>query len=349
VDTRFKPDFSVTSAASPTIREVAERAGVSVATVSRVMNLSGPVSDKTRQSVNRAIRESGFRPNSIGRQLKTARTHTIGVLVPSLRNPIFADAVAGVELAAKQRGFGVLLASSDYDAEKETSAIETFLRNRVEGLVLTVADEENSEALDNLSATQVPFVLMFNPVKRKRFSTVSIDNREAATELVQSLIKLGHQRIAMISGKGTESDRSKERQAGYMDALRSGGIGWSQLTEVGFGNSDPESLIKVSYNAHDAPTAYFCSTDVLALSMIRALTSINKRIPEDISVVGFDGISIGHWAIPSLATAVQPAEQMGEWAAQHLVGRIDNDEPATNLVLPYTIRHGESIAPPTKR
>lgn len=339
----------MTSATTPTIREVAQRAGVSVATVSRVVNLSGPVSDKTRHSVNQAIRESGFRPNSIGRQLKTARTHTIGVLVPSLRNPIFADAVAGIELDAKQRGFSVLLASSGYDSEKEVSAIETFLRNRVEGLVLTVADEESSEALNILSATQVPFVLMFNPVKQTRFSTVSIDNRQAATELVQTLLDLGHQRIAMISGKGTESDRSKERQAGYMDALRGGGIVWSRITEVGFENSDPESLIKASYDDHDTPTAYFCSTDVLALSMIRALASIKKSVPEDVSVVGFDGISIGQWAIPSLATAVQPAEQMGEWAARHLAGRINNDEPATNLVLPYTIRHGESLAPPTRQ
>lgn len=318
-----------------------------MATVSRVVNHSGPVSDETRQSVDRAIRESGFRPNSIGRQLKTARSHTIGVLVPSLRNPIFADAVAGVELAAKQRGFSVLLASSDYDAAKEVSAVETFLRNRVEGLVLTVADEENSEAIDNLLATQVPFVLMFNPVKKTNFSTVSIDNREAAAELVQTLLGLGHQRIAMISGKGTESDRSKERQAGYKDALKANGISYSRITEVGFESSDPQSLIKASYNDHDAPTAYFCSTDVLALSMIRALSSINKRVPQDVSVVGFDGISIGQWAIPSLATAVQPAEQMGEWAAQHLAGRIDNDEPVTNLVLPYAIRQGESLAPPT--
>lgn len=308
------------------------------------MNHSGPVSIQARRNIDQAIAESGFRPNSIGRQLKTARTHTLGVLVPSLKNPIFADAVAGVERAAKQCGYSVLLASSGYDMDREVAAVETFLRNQVEGLVLTVSDEDNSEALNRLSSSRVPFVLMFNPGKQTGYSTVSIDNRLAAREIVDVLLDHGHQRIGMISGKGSESDRSKERQAGYQDALQARGIMPRPITEVGFENPDPQSLIRVIYAAQDSPTAWFCSTDVLALSTIRALAEINKRVPDDVSVAGFDGISIGQWAIPSLTTAVQPAEDMGEWAARHLTGRIDDDEPVTNLVLPHRIRSGESLA-----
>ena len=330
----------------PTIKEVARQAGVSVATVSRAMNQSGPVSSQTRAIIDKVINESGFRPNSIGRQLKIARTHTIGVLVPSLKNPIFADAVNGIESAAEQKGYNVLLASSGYSARKERAAVETFLRSRVDGLVLTVADEANSQALETISKTKVPFVLMFNPVKESSYSTISIDNRKASFELVCGLLELGHKRIAMIAGKFSESDRSIERQAGYRDALRQHNVKNVSITEVGFENQDIGEQIKTLQQAQNPPTAYFCSTDVIAIATIRALNQIGKNVPTDVSVVGFDGISIGEWLSPSLATAVQPAEQMGEWAMQHLIDRIDFDEPVTNLVLPYQLRHGESLSSP---
>ena len=184
----------------PTIREVARRAGVSVATVSRVMNRRGSVSEQTRHTVGEAIRETGFRPNVIGRGLKTARSGTLGVLVPSLRNPIFADAVQGVERAAEAGGYRVLLASSNYLPEKEVAAIDVLLCNRVEGLVLTVADESASRALEFLDRSNVPFVLVFNPARIANHSIVTIDNHGAARDIVSRLVAMGHRRIAMIAG-----------------------------------------------------------------------------------------------------------------------------------------------------
>ncbi len=329
-----------------TIREVALRAGVSTATVSRTLNRSGPVSIETREAVDRVIRESGFRPNHIGRQLKTARTSTIGVLVPSLRNPIFADAVAGMEQVAGQKGYNVLLASSAYQAEREVSVVETFLRSRVEGMALTVADETRSPALESLMSTGLPFVLMFNPVKRSSYSTVSIDNRLAAFQLVDGLVRLGHRRIAMVAGWFSESDRSVERQIGYEEALDAHGLEPAAILEVGFENPDLGARVARLQGGPRAPTAYFCSTDILAISVIRALTGIGKRVPTDVSVAGFDGIAIGSQLTPSLSTAVQPAEEMGRWAARHLMERIERDEAVTNLVLPHSIRPGESWGPP---
>ena len=327
---------------APTIKDVAMRAGVSVATVSRAMNKSGPVSAAAKEVIEKVINDSGFRLNSIGRQLKTARTHTIGVLVPSLKNPIFADAVVGIQRTAERNGYNVLLASSAYSADKEVSAVETFLSSRVEGLILTVADEESSQALKRLSATQLPFVLMFNPCKQNNYSTVSIDNRKAAYELVDALVKLGHRQIVMIAGRSSESDRSVERQAGFEDALQRHGIDHVEIVEVGFENPELTDQIEKLVNKPNPPTAYFCSTDVLAIATIRALTQVGKNIPRDVSVVGFDGIAIGEWLTPSLATAIQPAEEMGKQATQHLIGRIDRNEPVTSLVLPHRIRPGES-------
>jgi len=330
-----------------TIREVAKIAGVSIATVSRAVNESGPVSSETRAAINRAIKQSGFRPNNIGRQLKTARTETIGVLVPSLKNPIFADAVNGLEQAAGRQGYTVLLVASGYRAEKELSAIETCLRSRVEGMVLTVADENNSRALEVLNSAGIPYVLMFNPAKRRDVSSISIDNRGAAYDLVSSLIELGHERIAMIAGRRSESDRSAERQAGYESALRDHGLSHAHATvvEVGFENPDLASRIADLEQRPGAPTAYFCSTDMLAMAVIRALTTLGRRVPDDVSVVGFDGIAIGAYLAPSLCTVVQPAETMGLWAASHLLARISNDEAITHQILPHRIRPGESRGP----
>ena len=334
-----------------TIKQVAQQAGVSVATVSRAMNDSGPVSAAARQAINKVVVASGFRLNGIGRQLKTARSHTLGVLVPSLKNPIFADAVTGIERAAERLGYRVLLASSAYNADKEVSAVDTFLTSRVEGLVLTVSDEERSAALALLGSTQVPFVLMFNPCKKTSYSTVSIDNRKAADELICELIALGHQHIVMIVGKLSESDRSVERRAGYEDALARHGIRSGHVIEVGFENPDLHRSIGELCQQASAPTAYFCSTDLLAISAMRTLTQFGIKVPDDVSVVGFDGIAIGECLSPSLTTAVQPAEAMGEWAANHLIARIDKGEAVANQLLAHHIRRGESwgIASPVSK
>ncbi|KAA3628511.1 MAG: LacI family DNA-binding transcriptional regulator [Proteobacteria bacterium] len=327
---------------SLTIREVAQIAGVSIATVSRAVNRSGPVSREARDAINRAIEQSGFRPNNIGRQLKTARTHTIGVLVPSLKNPIFADALTGLEDTAGKAGYNVLLAASGYCAEKEVSAVETFLRSRVEGMVLTVADETRSRALDILGTSGIPYVLLFNPAGRVDVSSVSVDNRLAAYQLVESLIGLGHERITMIAGRLSESDRSVERQAGYLRALNNHGLPEGDIVEVGFENPDLASRVAELEQRRHPPSAYFCSTDMLAIAMIRALSALGKRVPDDASVVGFDGIAIGEHLTPSLATAVQPAEAMGDWAARHLLARIVSGESIVHQVFPHRIRSGES-------
>lgn len=330
----------------PTIREVASRAGVSVATVSRVMNGRGSVSERTRLTVDEAIRETGFRPNVIGRGLKTARSGTLGVLVPSLRNPIFADAVQGIEHAAEAGGYRILLTSSNYVPEKEVAAIDVLLCNRVEGLVLTVADESTSRALEFLGRAHVPFVLVFNPAGTASHSIVTIDNYAAAREIVSRLMQMGHRRVAMIAGDPQASDRSNQRRAGYEQALVDGGLRPGPVIEVGFDSRDLARHCRFLLSCDPAPTALFCSTDMLAIVAIRGFTALGLKVPDDISVAGFDGIEIGQCMSPSLATVVQPAEDMGMRAVEHLLERLNAGAPATNLTLPYRLRHGESWAEP---
>ena len=330
----------------PTIREVARRAGVSVATVSRVVNGRGSVSERRRQAVGEAIRETGFRPNIMGRGLKTARSGTLGVLVPSLQNPIFADVVQGIERAAEAGGYRILLTSSNYLPEKEVAAIDMLLCNRVEGLVLTVADESASQALDFLDRSHVPFVLVFNPARTTNHSIVTIDNFAAARDIVSRLVQMGHRRVAMIAGDSQVSDRSNLRRAGYEQALVDGGLRPGPIIEVDFDRRHLVPQCRFLLSCDPAPTALFCSTDMLAIATIRGFAVLGLRVPNDISVAGFDGIEVGQCMSPSLATVVQPAEDMGMHAVEHLLERLNAGAPAKNMTLPYRLRHGESWAEP---
>jgi DNA-binding LacI/PurR family transcriptional regulator len=332
--------------ASPNIRDVAARAGVSISTVSRVLNRSGPASTRARDAVLRAVSETGFRPNSIGRQLKTAKSRTIGVLVPSLKNPIFADAVQGIEHAAEREGYSILLTSSNYAPEKEVEAVDALLSNRVEGLIVTVADEARSPALDLLRREGVPFVLVFNPALDPGPSAITIDNQAAARAIVEQLIAFGHRRIAMIAGRFKASDRSELRRAGYEQALRDHGIDPGPVIEVGFDTLDLSGHCAELCAGDQPPTAVFCSTDMLAIAAIRSLTTLGLCVPDDVSVAGFDGITVGEWIAPNLATVVQPAEEMGIQALRHLLQRVNAAAPPLHLTLPYRLRPGESWGPP---
>lgn len=330
---------------TPTIKDVAARAGVSIATVSRVLNQQGGSRPLVEKAVRSAARELGFRPNAIGRRLKTARTRTIGVLVPSLQNPIFAETVQGLQWTAEAAGYSLLLTASSYDPLKEARAIELLLANRVEGLVLTVADEAASPMVDLLERERVPFVLVFNPPLRPGVSTVTVDNEAAARELVEHLIGLGHRRIAMIVGTFRASDRSALRRAGFEGALRRHGLKPGAVVEVGFDSLDLTGPCRSLLSGRWPPSALFCSTDMLAMAAIRALKKLGLSVPGDVSVAGFDGISVGEWMTPQLTTAVQPAEDMGAEAFARLLGQIERDEAPRHVTLEHRLRLGESSAP----
>ena len=327
-----------------TIRDVAAHAGVSIATVSRVINDSGPVGVETRQRVQAALAETDFRANRMGRALKSSRSQSVGVLVPSLRNPIFAEAAEGIQLAAEREGYGVLLMSAGYSPERELRAVETLLENRVDGILLTVADDAKSPALALLRSMRYGFVTMFNPVAAGE-SGVTIDNATAAEELVGELVALGHRRIDMVAGSFRQSDRSRLRRGGFRRALKRHGACAGNVVEVDLEGSRVDVQVRGLMACDDPPTALFCSTDMLALSTIRTLRGLGYRVPEDVSVAGFDGIAVGEWFEPDIATVVQPAEEIGRIAFEHLLRRIAGADPPRRIDLPYHVRIGHSVAP----
>lgn len=331
--------------AATTIKDVAQMAGVSTATVSRVVNGDGKVRPATAERVRAAIEALGFRPNAMGRGLKTARTHTFGILLPSLSNPIFAEVMEGIQTAARTAGYSVLITCSNYQEQEEQQAIETMLAHRVDGLILTVADSDDSAQLDWLDGENVPYVLLFNQPTNSRRSAVTVDNAAAGRLIAEEFIELGHERLGMIAGRFDASDRSRARYCGFREGIEAAGLDPPALVEVDFVEGRTQRAVRNLLSQEDAPTALFCSTDLLALSVMSGLRGLGIEVPKDVSVIGFDGISFGLLSHPTLATIMQPSRLMGQVAVQNLLGRLTASAAPHVQLLPTEFRPGASAGP----
>ncbi len=333
---------------SSTIRDVADRANVSVATVSRFVNGASNLRPQTAEKVRLAIEELGFRPNAVGRSLSTASTRTLGVVIPSISNPVFADAVAGITDVTRDEGYTLMLASTNYAPGEEALVVGKLLENRVDGVVLTVADPATSPALSLLRNSNVPFVLIYNQ-PFEDCPTVTVNNVEAGKEVAEEFIRLGHTRLGMISGNFNASDRALARRNGFVFGARSKGLADPVIAEVDHeGRALVDNLDRIYSDLETAPTALFCSNDLLAISVIGYLRQHGFEVPQDISVIGFDGISVGSHLYPTLATIVQPSQEMGSAAARYLLARLMGKEPSSKRLHPHTFRNGDSAGPAGK-
>ena len=329
-----------------TIHDVALRAGCSIASVSRVLNGSAAISPALEARVREAIRELGYRPNALGRSLKTKSTRTVGVLVPSFTNPVFAASLAGVEQAARMAGYDIILAASDYDRDREPEALGALTAREVEGLILTVADAEHSMLLDSLDRDGPPYVLLYNELAREGRAAVSVDNEGAVADLVGRLIDLGHERIAFVAGRFRASDRSRLRHQGYLAAMTGAGLEPLPVAEVEFLGDEAafDRDLAALLGRAAPPTAFTCSNDLLAIAVMAALRRAGLRVPEDASVTGFDGIAIGRQIHPSLATVETPTHAMGRAALELLLDIRANRAPRATRRLAHRFRPGESLA-----
>jgi len=332
----------------PSIKQVAQQAGVSTATVSRLLNKPESVSSDTAGKINEAIAALGFRPNFNGRNLRAGRSRTVGVVVPTLSNTVFAQCLQGIELAARALDYSVMFTATEYRQEDEAAAVDLLLSHRVDGVILTVADASASNTLDVLDSEGIPYVLTYNQPQQASRLSVSVDNRAAAHDAVAHLIALGHTRIQMLSGYFHASDRAIQRYHGYVDAMRAHGLTPMTPIEVprhtGLGVDHLQSFA----DPQQRPSALFCSNDLLAFAAMRDLRTLGVRVPQDISVMGFDGIPLGEMMSPVLASAVQPSEQIGEVALRTLVAAIEQpgiggDGPPVSSILAHAIRDGGSV------
>jgi len=336
---------------TPTIKDVAAYAGFSIATVSRAINAPHTVNPLTLARVREAIDALNFRPNPLGRQLRGERTRLIGVILPTLANPVFAECLQGIDELAAAQGYRLMLMTTQYDVERERHAIETLRAQRVEGLILTVADADTHPLLDELDRDGPLYVLMHNDTVRR--PSVSVDNRKAAYDGVRMLIAHGHRRILMLAGTLAASDRARQRYTGYAHAMLNAGLEPAPVLEVDF-NAEELTPSVLAHLTHGAarPTALFCSNDLLAMVVIRGLRRARMNVPLDMSILGFDGLAVGELLSPPLASICSPNRDIGCAAWDRLIELIDdqraNATPGENeslsQILPHTLRVGATVA-----
>lgn len=330
-----------------TIRDVSIQAGVSPATVSRVFNAPETVRPELRERVQAAAAALGYRPNVSARSLRTQRTRALGVVLPTLLNPVFAECLQGIAQAASAAGYSIVPFTTDYKLAHEAHAANLLLARGVDALILCVANAARSTVLSRLQSANAPYVLVYN--RHARHPCVSVDGRAAVTALVARLQALGHRHILMVSGALASSDRAQQRHQGYLDGMAAADLK-PQLLEVPFMAGATERVAEYLAARRvipQAPTAVVCSNDLLAIRCMRAAHLAGLRLPDDLSVAGFDGIGLGEELTPALSTIVQPSAEIGrrsvELLVQALAGAVALG-PENSLTLDLHFREGESIA-----
>lgn len=311
-----------------TIKEVAERAGVSAMTVSRVINDNKYVSPETREKVKRAMEELGYVPNALARGLITKETHVLGLVVSDITNPFFTTIARGVEDTAIKNGFNVILCNTDEDIEKERRYIDLLLRKRVEGIILSPADCNKRENMEQIISRNVPLVLIDRCVKGLHADCVYSDSTGGAYSLTKHLIGLGHRRIGIITGPKRTST-ALDRVKGYKRALQEEDLSIEEeLIRWGEKYSREDGYINAIelLNLDRPPTALFGGNRLITVGMLRAIRELNLRIPDDISVVSFDEVEDISLTNPFLTVISQDSYAMGVAATEQLLKRIREDD-----------------------
>ena len=303
-----------------TIADVANRSGVSTATVSRVLSGAVPARAATRERVLTAARELDYRPSGIARALKRSETRTIGLLVTDIGNPFFPQIVRAVEDEAHLRGYGVVLCNAGDDPDRELAYLDVLLERRVDGLIVASARATRRHA-DRLASVPMPVVLVNSDAPAGRLSGITVAHRLGARLAADHLLALGHRRLAHIAAPSAHAAAARLRHAGVTDALRGAGIDPSALLvaegdeHVDGGSRAAELLLAEG----PGPTGIVCYNDLTAVGALRAIRAAGLRVPDDVSVVGFDDIELAAWTDPPLTTIRQPTDALGLWAVEHLI------------------------------
>jgi len=316
---------------SASIKEVALKAGVSIATVSRVLNDKGPVAVETRRRILEAIERLRYVPHGAARSLITNQTDTIGVLLPDLYGEFFSEVIRGIDQAARRNGLHVLISGFHSD-RAEIEAVLRALRGRVDGLIVLSPDVDAQTLRRNLPET-LPVVLLNTRIDGQtpggsaglNFDAINTDNHGGALAMVRHLAALGHRRIALIRGPEENSD-ARERLRGYRDALRAGGLEIAEPLELTGDFSEESGYLagRRLLTLKPRPTAVFAANDSMAIGCLFALRAAGVRVPEDVALAGFDDIPIARYLTPSLSSVHVPIAELGMRAMERLLHAVEH-------------------------
>lgn len=322
--------------AKATLEMVAERAGVSPSTVSRILNGTAVVSDEKRAAVDQAIAKLGFVPNPVARGLAGGRTLSIGVVSQAIDSPFYGAALRGIEVELGTAGYSPLFMSGHWRADEEARCIDVLRSRRVDGLIVLTGRLADS-ALRSL-ARSLPVVVTGRSLKASNLLSMDFDNREGARQATQHLIDLGHRRIAFISGDPEHPD-AVDRQQGYRSAIEAAGLRFDPALLAPGNFSEHSGLLAVErlLDSRTRFSAIFAANDQMAFGASLGLYRRGLRVPDDVSMVGFDDVAGSLYMVPPLTTVHNPIQEIGELAARAMLSLLAGERPAVEVPAPRLI------------
>lgn len=332
------------------ISEIARRANVSTATVSRTLNQSGPVKAATARKVWHAVTELNYVPNSHARTLVSGRSRLLGVIVSDISNPFFPELLKSFELAASGKLYDLIVTSTDYETTRMSACLRRMLERKVDGVAL-LTSEMDLGLIKELSSRGVPMVFMDVGQIGPKMSHVAIDYGNGVRQAVDHLVELGHRQIAFLSGP-LELHSARTRRQAFLDAMRAHGLGADKkMIREGMhtaegGRDAMAALLRLAKK----PTAVLCSNDWTAIGALNAIASAGFRVPHDISIAGFDDIPLASYTTPPLTTVSMSAADVGAVAFQALFGLIAGERIEGDVYqIPTRLVVRASTAKPRKK
>ncbi|WP_199617286.1 LacI family DNA-binding transcriptional regulator [Paenibacillus alkalitolerans] len=324
----------------PKIKDVAKKAGVSVTTVSRVLNGEKYVKDDMKKRVQRAIEELGYAPSHIARSLVRKKTNLIGVIVPDLTSNFYSTILSSIEETASMNDYNLLVCNIIEDIDKEFKYLNVFHEMRVDGIII-MHEKINEEISSFLTKLQVPVIFSSVRPRDQRFISVIVDDYDAAYDATRFLLDLGHERIAFIGGDMRDVTSGQSRYVGYCNALMDSG---KKIVHdyIRFGDYKIRSgydMMKELLRCDPLPTAVFAVSDDMAVGAMNCISDHQLKVPDDISVIGFDGSQLTELVRPTLTSMEQPIHDMGKITVETLLGLISDDEHAatSDIILKHKL------------
>ena len=331
-----------------TIKDIARISGVGVATVSRVLNNHPDVSEETRRKVMAVVAEQGFQPNTNAKHLKQQASSSIAIIVKGTMNMLFADLVEKLQSLLLDAEQDTAVYYLDEDANEVVYALQLCRERRPMGMLFLGGDRELFQS--EFREITVPCVLLTNTAADLGFdnlSSVTTDDREASRQAVRFLAERGHRRIGLLGGNWSCFQIGYSRYLGCQQACQELGLpfdGKSQCEPCRYSLEDGYTAARVLLERCPDLTAVFAVSDVMALGAIRALHDLGKRVPEDISVMGYDGVAIGQYSLPRLATVRQDTQLLAERGVEALLRSVQRRSPPVHEMIPFQLIEGESVA-----
>ena len=328
----------------PTIKDVAKKSNVSVATVSRIINNLDGYSEETRKKVIKVMEELGYKRNAIARNLKVRETRTIGVLRPRANTTYYVEILDGIEDCVQDNDYTVITCNSGEDWDRTFEYLNILSERQVDGLIICSLPERE-DLYKDIMELNIPIVLVSTLSYRHMIPYVKVDDYQAAYSATNYLIKNGHKDIAIISGPRYDSIAGITRINGYVQALRDNDIEVNPnlIVEKGFGFNDGVEGMEELLNRKEKFTAIFAVSDNCAVGALSIAHKQGIKIPDDISIIGYDNTNIAEMSYPPLTTVGQPFYEMGRKAVEMLIKKITSNEKAESVIMPFEIIERDTV------